>query len=259
MLHAHQLHFRYGGRSVLKGVSFHLAAGEVVSLLGANGAGKSTLLRLLLGLIRPDQGEVTLDGTPIGSIGRRQLAQALAYVPQAHQAPFPYTVEEVVTLGRLAHRGLLQASQWADRQAVQAALQRLGIVHLAQRPYTDISGGERQLALIARALAQGARFLVMDEPVSGLDYGHQMRLLSLLRELAREGYAIIKSTHHPEHALLGSTRVIVLQEGQIRRDDTPERVLTNELLTSLYGVGADVVILPDGRTALVHQHSAPDA
>lgn len=230
------LHFAYRGRPVLAGAGLSLGAGELVSLLGANGAGKSTLLRLLLGFVRPQRGEVRLAGRPLHAYPRRQLAQRLAYVPQLHQAPFPYSVREVVLLGRLPATGLLRPPGQADRETVEAVLERLGIAHLAGRAYTEISGGERQLALIARALAQGAKILVLDEPMSGLDYGHQMRLLERLRSLAREGYAILKTTHHPEHALLASTRVALLRGGGIEADGPPQEVVTPAAIERLYGV-----------------------
>ena len=250
------VHFAYRGRPVLRGVSLAIHPGEVVSLLGANGAGKTTLLRLLLGLSRPSTGRVCLNGKPLARYGRRELAHHLAYVPQTHITPFPYKVQEIVMLGRLPHTGLTHSPSRHDRDVVAEMLDRLGIAGLAERPYTEISGGERQLTLIARALAQGARILVMDEPVSGLDYGNQLRFLAHLRALAADGYSVVKATHHPEHALLAATRVALLCDGAIVRDGPACDVVTPATIRQLYGVEVTAFQSPDGQATAFHP-SAP--
>lgn len=243
---ASDLHFAYGSRSVLRGVSVSVAPGEIVSLLGANGSGKSTLLRLLLGLLRPKSGTVSLNGRLLAQHPPREQARYLAYVPQTHAAPFPYTVLEIAVLGRLPHTGLVRSPTPHDYDVALQTLDRLGVAHLAERPYTEISGGERQLTLIARALAQGARILVMDEPVSGLDYGNQLRFLQHLRDLAADGYAVIKTTHHPEHALLASTRVVLLSDGSVVGDGPPGEAVTPEAIHKLYRVDVSAFHAPDG-------------
>jgi len=207
--------------------------------LGANGAGKSTLLRLLLGLLEPAAGEVTLAGKPLSAWPRREVAQRLAYVPQAHTSIFPYTVLEVATMGRLPLGGLLRSPSRADVEAAEAALERLKIAPLAARPYTEISGGERQLALIARALCQGAKLMILDEPATGLDYGHQLRLLAHLHDLAAAGYGILMSTHHPAHAKRNATRVLMLDQGKIAAAGNPDEVLTAPRLAALYDVAVE--------------------
>lgn len=247
MLTAHDIHFAYRGRSVLSGAHLTLGTGELVCLLGKNGAGKSTLLRTLLGLLAPQRGEVCLDRQPLIGLARRRLAQWIAYVPQVHAAPFPYTVREVALMGRLPAKGLLRAPGEADRELVTQVLERLGITHLANRPYTEISGGERQLALIARALAQETRLLVMDEPLTGLDYGHQVRLLARLERLAAEGYGILMTTHDPDQPLDGCDRVALLIDGQIAADGRPEKVLTPLAIERLYGVPVCLLHDTDGR------------
>jgi iron complex transport system ATP-binding protein len=245
-LEASDLRFSYRRREVIAGVDLRLQPGEVVALLGANGAGKSTLLKLLLGLLKPAAGSVSLGGKPLATWSRKALARELAYVPQVHVTPFPYTVAQVAGLGRLAHRGLLGGLRATDRDVVTATLEKLGIVHLANRAYTEISGGERQLTLIARALVQGARLLVMDEPVSGLDYGHQMRLLARLQALAEEGYGILKTTHYPEHALGSAHRVVVLQEGKILAKGLAAEIVTPAMMRRLYGLEVEMVRTPTG-------------
>ncbi|MBE7376536.1 ABC transporter ATP-binding protein [Pseudomonas lopnurensis] len=251
VLRGHGLLLRRAQRRILDGVDLALAPGEILALLGANGAGKTTLLRCLLGLLKPHGGTVSLDGTSLATLSRRALARRIAYVPQAHVAPFPYSVREVVGLGRLPHHGPFAAPGAADREAVETAIAQLGIGALAGRPYTELSGGERQLTLIARALAQGARILIMDEPVSGLDFGHQMRLLACLERLAADGYGILKTTHHPDHALACASRVALLQEGRIVADGTPTEVLTTDAIRRLYRVEVEILRSPAGRSAFV--------
>jgi iron complex transport system ATP-binding protein len=242
-LEGFDLHFAHGRRSVLDGVTLGVGTGEIVALLGANGAGKSTLFRLLLGLLAPTRGEVLLDGTPLGRLARREIAKRVAYVPQGHVTPFPYTVREIVTLGRIAETGLLRAPDRTDREIVEQIIERLGVERLIDRPYTEISGGERQLALIARALAQGAQILVMDEPTTGLDYGYQIRLLRHLKNLASDGHGVLFSTHHPEHAAQVASRIAVLRQGRIEADGPPNAVMTVEMVKRIYGV--DVAIFDD--------------
>ena len=246
MIEARDIHFAYRGRRVLTGATLSLAPGELVCLLGANGAGKSTLLKILLGLLKPAAGKVSLGGTPIAGMDRRKLAQCLAYVPQVHAAPFPYTVREVALMGRLPVTGMFRAAHAADHQAVQRALDHLAIGPLADRPYTEVSGGERQLALIARALAQDARLLVMDEPLAGLDYGHQVRLLARLESLAEEGYGVLMTTHDPDQPLHGCQRVAMLIDGCIASVGTPADVLTPEAIYQLYGIRVDLLRAADG-------------
>jgi iron complex transport system ATP-binding protein len=240
--------FRRGARDVLRGAALSLGAGEVVALLGANGSGKTTFLRLLMGFLRPARGKVFLDGADLSSFGRRALARKLAYVAQVHAAPFPYRVRDVVALGRLPQSGWFGGGA-EDRARVEETLARLDIAHLAQRPYTEISGGERQLALIGRALAQGAEFLVLDEPMTGLDYGAQLRLIALLRRLAGEGMGIVMSTHHPEHAHWACDRAALLENGRIEAEGPPGDILTAAAIERLYGVAVETLETAAGRRA----------
>lgn len=250
-LSASRIRHAYRGRTVLHDASLELAPGQVVSLLGANGAGKSTLLRIILGLLPPQGGEVRLGGRLLRDYPHRELAGHLAYVPQVHATPFPYSVRQVVLMGRLPATGMFAAPGPKDRSMAEQAMARLGIGHLAERPYTEISGGERQMALIARALAQGSRLLILDEPATGLDYGNQIALLDLLRSLAADGYGILKTTHHPDHVLASSDRVAILKDGHIIADGPPEDVMSAALLSDLYGVAIAPTRLPDGRLVIL--------
>jgi iron complex transport system ATP-binding protein len=250
-LEARAVYFRRGLRVILSDITLRLHSGEIVALLGANGAGKSTLFRILLGFLKPERGEVRLNDRLLTAFPRRALAQRIAYVPQAHVAPFPYKVHDVVLLGRLAETGIFRAPQATDHRAVEEVLERLAITHLAARPYTEISGGERQLTLIARALAQGASILVMDEPMTGLDYGYQVRMLQHLVDLAGSGSTILLSTHNPEHAVQTATRIAVLRDGTIMADGPPVEIITPQLIRTLYGVEVSTFTNAEGRIMIV--------
>jgi len=236
VLQAQGLCYRLGQRRLLDDLELAVYPGDCIALLGANGAGKSTLLRLLLGLLKPESGQVCLQGQPLTTLGRRQIARHLAYVPQSHAPTFPYSVDQVVLQGRLPVTGIGHAPAAADFEAVEHALHELGITHLTQRPYTELSGGERQLVLIARALVQEARVILLDEPVAGLDYGHQIRLLARLQKLAQQGLSIITTTHHPEHALASANRTWVLHDGRMIADGLPVEVIDAALIERLYNV-----------------------
>lgn len=251
VLEARGVGHSYGTNAVLEDVSVSFRPGELVSLLGPNGCGKTTFLRILLGLLPPRQGTALFQGRDIQSIPRRQYARDVAYVPQIHRTAFPYSVEDVVAMGRLPHQSLWLHQATRAEHWVEEALARLEIAHLRERAYTEISGGERQLTLIARALAQGASTLLMDEPTSALDYGHQVRLLDQLAKLAGQGLTCIKSTHAPEHALWVSDRVIMLKEGRVIADGHPRDQITPESLHRLYRVNVRVMADADGHTAFV--------
>jgi iron complex transport system ATP-binding protein len=242
-LEARALAFGHPGRTLARGLSFTLAAGEVLAVLGPNGGGKTTLFRTLLGLIPQHGGDIVLDGHALQAWDRRRLARTLGYVPQQHAGYFNFTVREAVLMGRTAHIGLFATPAAADHEAAAAAIDALGIGPLADRIYTRISGGERQLALIARALAQGPQLLVMDEPTASLDFGNQTLVLRRIRELAKRGIGVLFSTHDPDQAFACADRVLLLRDGMLALG-TPEETISAEALERLYGVRVDVVSLP---------------
>jgi iron complex transport system ATP-binding protein len=242
------LAFGYRDHVVGRDVSFRLAAGEVLCLLGPNGSGKTTLFKTVLRLLEPKAGTVAIDGESIAGWSRQRLAQSFGYVPQAQATLFPFTLQEVVLMGRTAHVGLFATPSRRDREIAEESLALLEIGHLAARPYTEVSGGERQLALVARALAQEPRILVMDEPTASLDFGNQVRVLAEIQALARRGIAVVLSTHDPDHAFLCGHRVALLHDGRLARLGPPEEVVTAESLREIYGVEVDVLALPDGRS-----------
>jgi iron complex transport system ATP-binding protein len=217
-------------------VSLVLHAGEVLCLLGPNGGGKTTLFKTLLGLIPAQGGDVLLDGTDLRTLDRRTIARALGYVPQAGTGYFPFTVREVVLMGRTAHLPTFGVPTRRDRDAADDAIARLGLEKLADASYTRISGGERQLTLIARALAQATQLVVMDEPTASLDFGNQVKVLERIMRLAADGVGVLLSTHDPDHALLCGDRVALLHHGSMAKLGSPREVLTPEALRMVYGV-----------------------
>jgi iron complex transport system ATP-binding protein len=240
VLVAENISFGFPDKPVLRDVSMAVRKGEIISLLGPNGSGKTTLLKALLGLYPLDKGRVLFEGRAISSVQQKALARSIAYVPQIHRASFAYRVIDVVLMGRIPHKTFFSRFSAEDRDIALGALEKLSILHLQDRPYTRISGGERQLTLIARAMTQGARTFIMDEPANGLDYGNQIKLLESLLDLGEDGYTFIKSTHFPDHALWVADRVIMLKEGSIIADGAPGDVITSENLFSLYGRQVDV-------------------
>ncbi|MCX7717927.1 MAG: ABC transporter ATP-binding protein [Candidatus Sumerlaeaceae bacterium] len=236
----------YGTHAVARDVSLTVNGGEVVCLLGPNGSGKTTLFKTVLGLLRRLAGSITLDGSETSHWSQNRLAREIAYVPQSHTPLFPYRVLDVVVMGRAARLGLFAAPGRRDLELARAALDEAGIGHLAGRPYTEISGGERQMVLITRALVQEARLLVMDEPTSNLDFGNQVRVLRRMRDLAAGGIGILMTTHYPNHALICADRVAILHDGHMVAQGAPAEVITEQMLSAIYRVDTRIHRLGGG-------------
>jgi iron complex transport system ATP-binding protein len=234
------LAFGYRGKSVGSEVSFALESGEVLCLLGPNGAGKTTLFKTILRLLAPLSGTIAIDAEAIDCWSRRRLARVFGYVPQAQLGLFPFTVRDVVLMGRTAHIDLFATPSARDQEVAAHMLDLLGIAHLAEQPYTEVSGGERQITLVARALAQEPKVLVMDEPTASLDFGNQVRVLSRIKALASRGIAVILSTHDPDQAFLCAHRVAILHKGRLAHLGSPQDVITSENLRAIYGVDVEV-------------------
>jgi iron complex transport system ATP-binding protein len=256
-LEAQGLGFGYPGKPVGRDVSFALGAGEVLCLLGPNGSGKTTLFKTLLGLLPAQAGEVLIDGRQLRRLARVEVATRIAYVPQAHTAHFPYTVLDMVTMGRTAHLGPFARPFARDHAAGLDALEMLGIADLADADYTRISGGQRQLALIARALAQASPLIVMDEPTASLDFGNQALVLRRIRALAAQGYGIVLSTHDPDHAFACASVVALLHGGRLVATGPPSDVLSPARLEAVYGLPVAVEHLAGGHTVCVPDLTLP--
>lgn len=242
------LNFSYGERQILFDISFKAEKGEFLSILGPNGVGKSTLFRCVLGLLSGYTGQVVVDGQDARSLSVRESARRIAYIPQSSAPAFNYSVFDIVLMGRTSGLSTFRSPKAADREKCYWAMEKVGIAHLENRCYHRLSGGERQLVLIARALTQDAHILMLDEPTANLDFGNQIRVLAQARELAREGYTVIQTTHNPEQSYLYSDKILALQNGRVLTWGTPGQVLTEETMKTLYGVDVDVLSLFEDRT-----------
>ncbi|HIV21340.1 MAG TPA: ABC transporter ATP-binding protein [Candidatus Scatomorpha stercorigallinarum] len=247
LLEVQDLSGGYGSGDIVRGVSCAADAGEILCLVGPNGCGKTTLFRLLMGILRRSGGSIRLDGQDTAELEPRELARLVAYIPQHHTPVFAYTVLDVVVMGRASHFSAFQAPKEVDREAAFAALEKMHIAHLANEKYTALSGGQRQLVIIARAICQAARLLVMDEPAANLDYANHRRLLDVAVELAARGYCVVMSTHAPEDPASIGSRVLMMREGRVAAFGTPQEVITPDNLERVYGIPMDVVTVTDRR------------
>jgi iron complex transport system ATP-binding protein len=230
----------YGNRKVISTIDFTIGADSITCVLGPNGVGKTTLFRSMLGFIPPLSGEILLNGKKLSNYPAKVFAKMVAYVAQNHTAPFPYKVKEIVLFGRAAHLGLFSSPGKADQVIADRYIDWLGITHLANRNFAELSGGERQLVLVARALAQEARFIIFDEPTSNLDYGNQLNVIQTLKSLNKSSIKILVATHSPDHAFMLGASVIFLNKGKAIYSGKPENAITPENLKEIYGVDVQI-------------------
>ena len=247
MLEVNKLSFSYGDRPILKDISLTAENGEFVSILGSNGVGKSTLFKCILGIITDYSGTVAVDGRDTRNMSVRETAQKIAYIPQMSASAFNYSAEDIVLMGTTAGLNGMKTPGSAEKRRAEEAMERMGICGLRQRCFHHLSGGEKQLVIIARALAQQAGILLLDEPSSALDFGNQMRILNEAKSLARDGYLVVQSTHDPERAYMFSDRMIALKDGAVFAQGTPAEVLTAENIEQLYGVSTRLTSIFDDK------------
>jgi len=234
------------GQEALSHLSLGVPEGSIMAILGSNGAGKTTLLHTALGRLQPRSGQVTLDGRPLRHLTRREIGQYMGLVPQSERIPFDYTLCDYALFGRTPYLHSLEMPAETDRQMALQALAQVGMEEMATRSINSLSGGERQLAMLARALAQQPRLLLLDEPTSHLDLSNKGRLLSLLRRLSAEGVTILLTTHEPEVATMIATHLVLMRKGQVLQAGMLADVLTTPNLSACYGVPVEVLAI-DGR------------
>ena len=240
-LNVEHLTFSYGGKPAVSDVTLHVDEGEFVGLIGPNGSGKSTLLKTIYRGLKPDSGSITLDGENLLTMPHRQLALKIAVVGQENSIPFDFSVRELVAMGRTPHKRLLEGDTPADKYIVHHALEHLGIEELEGRSYLDLSGGEKQKVIIARAIAQESRFFLLDEPTNHLDVGYQMQTFDFIKRLR---ITVLSAIHDLNMAALYCDRIYVLKEGRILLQGTPEEVFTPEHIFQVYGVRSTVTKHP---------------
>ena len=243
----------YGSVPIFQNISFAVNRGETLCLLGPNGVGKTTLFKTILGLLSPLVGDIFLSGENMSAWTVQERARRIAYVPQVHTPPFPFTVHDVVVMGRAAHIGSLGVPGKKDQRIADDAIEMLDIAHLSQKIYTKISGGERQLVLLARAIAQQPQLLCMDEPTASLDFGNQVLVMNRIRTLSAAGITVIMTTHAPSHAFYCADQTAVMGRDGVFFVGQTNEIITEERLEKLYGVTAKIVgydNVPESRTCV---------
>lgn len=231
--------------NVLEHLSFSYDSPEVLCILGSNGMGKSTLLQCIIGAFQTSAGSITVDGVPVGNYKARDFARKIAYIPQSHTPSFAYKVIDIVTMGRTSRIGYLANPSDDDVALAHEQLDYLGVGHLAEKPYTDISGGERQLVMIASALTQEPELMVLDEPTAHLDFGNQYKFVELVEKLRERNMGVLMTTHFPDHALMLGSKTAVLSGGRIIAEGLAHEVITDDSMRELYGIEVHVRHIED--------------
>ena len=247
ILEVKEASFGYGRNIVLENINFQMNAGEVICLIGPNGSGKTTLLDCIMGILPLRRGKVFLQGKSISDLKAKEIARIISYVPQIHKKTFPYTVEEIVLMGRASHIGMFASPGNEDIVIAHEAIETVGIKHLQHRPYTELSGGEGQLVMIARALAQQSRIMIMDEPTTYLDFQNSLTVLEVTRQLAKKrNLSIILATHYLNHAFYFennglNTFTAMLDKKSFAIYGRPNKVLTRDNINKIFNIDCKII------------------
>lgn len=239
--------FSYGSGDIFQDIGFSVDRGEVFCLFGPNGCGKTTLLDCIMGILKIARGSIFLNQNNISGLNPRAIARCISFVPQVHVKTFPYRVIDVVVMGRTCYTGFFAAPSREDREIAEEALELVGLTHLKEKPYTKLSGGETQLVLVARALAQNTPLMVMDEPTAHLDFKHELIVLeTIVRLVRKKGISVIMASHFPNHAYYFennavSTTVALMGCGSFKALGRPSQVLTEENMASVFGVSSKIL------------------
>lgn len=244
--------FSYNNREkIFQDINLSVGKGEVLCILGPNGTGKTTLIKCLNCLLRLNSGNIFLSGEDIYSFNKTDLARQIGYIPQGHSPVFPFTVLDVVLMGRAPHLDSMSSPSKKDYFIAQECLEKLNMAHMSDKPYTELSGGEKQLIFFARVLAQKPDILLLDEPTSHLDFGNQMRTLNLINKMAGSGFTVVMSSHFPDHAFISADKVAIMKDCSLIDYGTPDEVITEENLEKAYNIGVKIMDLDRGRKVCI--------
>lgn len=243
--------FSYDGEEIFSNISFSIDKGDVLCILGPNGTGKTTLIKCLNGLHEINSGEILINGENIKKLSFKEISKHIGYIPQSHVPSFPFKVLDVVVMGRAPYLNLTDSPKKEDIEIALNSLKTLGINHLKDKEYTNLSGGERQLVFLARILCQQPDILILDEPTSHLDFGNQIKLLEIIDNLAKSGLSIIMSSHFPDHAFLSSNKVAIMKDKKFIDFGSPEEVVTEDNLKKAYSIDVKLIELDNNRKVCV--------
>jgi iron complex transport system ATP-binding protein len=236
--------------NIFEDINFSVSSGDIFCILGANGTGKTTLIKCLTGLMNLHSGEILVDGRNMNLFSRADLSKKIGYIPQIHNSTFPFTVLDVVLMGRSPHLDMFESPSDKDYKIALESLESLNIEYMKDKPYTEISGGEQQLVFIARVLTQEPSILILDEPTSHLDFGNQIRTLNIIKKLASDGLSVIMSSHFPDHAFISANQVALMDGKRFFAIGKPEDVITTENMKQIYGIDVKVLDI-GGRKACI--------
>lgn len=241
IINCSNIEFSYNGTNVLNGINLSIEPGQMIGILGANGAGKSTLLKIICGVLKPNTGDILFNNKSISAMDRREIAKGIAYIPQDPTYAFPFTVNEVVLMGRAPYIGRFEFERDIDQEIATKALESVGIYHLKNRLISEVSAGERQLASIARGLVQEPKIMILDEPATYLDVKHRTEIMNILKSLKEErNISIIAATHDIFSSLFYFDEILILKDGKILAEGKADQVITSEMLTLAYGINVTV-------------------